>query len=76
MGRNFYKLTKVFGDVIVMLMVRRHKNVTAEKVEGFRGFFKNILTVQLIFTKLIVRQSSVVVFEIKRLKTDQLLLPW
>ena len=53
MGRNLYKLTKVFNDVIVMLILRRHQNETAKKVEGFRGLLVNISkTVQLIFTKL------------------------
>ena len=52
MGRNLYKLTKSFDDVIVMLILSRHQKVTAEKVESFRGFWLNISkTVQLIFTK-------------------------
>ena len=54
MGRNLYKLTKIFDDVIVMLILLRHQNATAEKVEGFRVFLLNISkTVQLIFAKLV-----------------------
>ena len=53
MGRNLYKLTKSFDDAIVMLILWRHQNATAKKVEGFRGFWLNISkTVQLIFSKL------------------------
>ena len=53
MGRNLYKLTKTFDDVIVILILWRHQNATAEKVEGFRGFWLIITkTVELIFTKL------------------------
>ena len=53
MGRNLYKLIKIFDVVIVMLILWRHQNATAKKVEGFRGFWLNISkTVQLIFTKL------------------------
>ena len=48
-GRNLYKLTKLFDDVISCC----HQNATAIKVEGFRGFLLNISkTVKLIFTKL------------------------
>ena len=32
MGRELYKLTKRFGDVIVMLILRRRQNETAEKI--------------------------------------------
>ena len=53
MGRDLYKLTKLFNDVIVMLILWRHQNETAEKIEDFRGFWPNISkTVQMIFTKL------------------------
>ena len=53
MGRNLYKLTKLFDDVIVMLILLCHQNATAKKVEGFQGLLLNISkTVQLIFTKL------------------------
>ena len=52
MGRNLCRLTKIFHDVIVMLILRRHQNAAAEKVEGLRRFWLNISkTVQLIFTK-------------------------
>ena len=34
MGRNLYKFTKKFDDVIVMLILGCHQNATAEKVEG------------------------------------------
>ena len=54
MGRNLYKLTKIFDDVIVMLILLRHQNATIEKIVGFRGFgLIGSKTVQLIFTKLI-----------------------
>ena len=53
MGKNLYKLTKIFDDVIIMLISSRHQNATAEKMEGFRRFWLNISkTVQLIFNKL------------------------
>ena len=53
MGISLYKLTKMFDDVIVMLILWRHQNATAEKIEDFRGFLLNISkTLQLIFTKL------------------------
>ena len=53
MGRNLYKLTKIFDDVIFMLILWRHQNATAEKIDSFRGFWLIIsATVQLIFTKL------------------------
>ena len=31
MGRNLYKLTKIFDDVIIMLILGRHQNETDEK---------------------------------------------
>ena len=31
MGKNLYKLTKMFDDVIVMLILWRHQNETAQK---------------------------------------------
>ena len=31
MGGNLYKLTKIFEDVIVMLILRRHQYATAKK---------------------------------------------
>ena len=31
MGRDLCKLTKIFDDVIVMLILLRHQNETAEK---------------------------------------------
>ena len=53
MGRDLYQLTKIFDGVIVMLILRRHQNETAEKIADFRAFWLNISkTVQLIFTKL------------------------
>ena len=42
MGRNLYKLTKTFDDVIVMLILLPHRIATAEKIDGFRGFWLNI----------------------------------
>ena len=35
MGRNLYKLTEMFDDVIVMLILRRHLTTTAEKNRRF-----------------------------------------
>ena len=53
MGRDLHKLTKVFDDVIVMLILLRHQNETVEKIADFRVFWPNISkTVQLIVTKL------------------------
>ena len=53
MGRNLYKLIKILDDVIVMLILGRHQNATAEKI-GFRGLWlNNSKAVRLIFTKLI-----------------------
>ena len=52
MGRNICKLTKIYDDIIVMLILRRHQNATTEEVEGLPRFWLNISkTVQLIFTK-------------------------
>ena len=52
-GRNLYKLTTIFDDVIIMLILSRHQYETAEKIADFRGFWLNISKrVQLIFTKL------------------------
>ena len=77
MGRDPYKLTKIFYDVIVMLILWHYQNTTAEKVEGFQRFWLNISkTVQLIFTKfLFFRESYIKVFKIKSLKIDHSLLP-
>ena len=63
MGRNLYKLTKIFDDIIIMLILRRTQNATASEVEGSRGFLLNISKmVKLIFPPLYVifRQSSIV----------------
>ena len=52
--------------------------MTAKKVEGFEGFdeyLKNGLT-DFHQTYVSFRQSSIVSFEIKRLKTGHSLLPW
>ena len=38
MGRNLYKFTKTFDDVIVVLILLRHQNATAEKLDSFLGF--------------------------------------
>ena len=52
MGRNLYKLTKMFDDVIVMLILRRDENATTEKIADFPAFWLNISKMaQLIFTK-------------------------
>ena len=53
MGKNIYKLTKNFDDVMVVSILWRHYQCDVKKVEGFRGFLLNISKmVQLIFTKL------------------------
>ena len=63
----------MFEDVIVRLILWRHQNATARKIESFRGFLLNISkTVQLILTKLVIfRQSSLVSFEMKRFNPKQ-----
>ena len=79
MGRDIYKFTKNVDDVIVMLILWRHQNETAEKIADFRAFWLNISkTVQLIFAKLtsFLGPLYVEVFEIKRLQIDCSLLPW
>ena len=38
MGKNLHKLPKNFNDVIVMLILLRHQNATAEKYQVFEGF--------------------------------------
>ena len=79
MGRNLYKLTRIFDDVIVMLIIWHHQNVTAEKTEGFWGVLAEYLknsTTDFHQTYDIFRQSYMKVFEIKRLKIDHSLLPW
>ena len=61
MGRDLYKLTKIFDDIIVMLILAEYlKN-------GSTDFHQ---------TYVIFRQLYIKVFEIKRLKTDHSLLPW
>ena len=35
MSRDLYKLTKIFNDVIVLLIFSRHQNETAEKNSRF-----------------------------------------
>ena len=53
MGRNLYKLIKIFDGVIIMLILWGHQNERTEKIADFRGFWLNISkTVQLMFTKL------------------------
>ena len=79
MGRNLHKLRKVFDDVIGMLILLRHQNSTAEKIEDFRRFWLNISKkVRQTFQKIDVpfRQSCIKVFEIKRLEIGHSLSPW
>ena len=70
----------MFDDVIVMLILWRHQYATAK--DGFRGFsrvFDQYLkkgSIDFHQTYVIFRQSSIVSFEIKTLKTGHLLLPW
>ena len=77
MGRNLYKLTKMFDDVIIMSILRRHQNVTAKKrfLRVFAEYLKNG-SIDFHQTYVIFRQLSILPFEIKRLKTGHLLLPW
>ena len=74
----FYKLTKIFDGIIVMVILWRHQYAAAKKVEGFRGFAEYLKNGSPDFhqTYVIFRQSSIKVFEIKRLKTGHLLFPW
>ena len=67
MGRNLYNVASIFYDIIVILILWRRKNATAEKVEGFRGGLLNISKrVQLIFTKLVIfRQSHSILWNSK-----------
>ena len=76
MGRNLYKLTETFDDVIVMLILSRHQNALAKKV-GFRGFLLYLKNGSTDFhqTYVMFMQSSIVFFEIKRLKKGHSLLP-
>ena len=41
MSRHLHKLTKVFDDITMILILWRHQNATAEKIEGFQGFLLN-----------------------------------
>ena len=53
MGRNVYKLTKIFDNVIIIVILSRHHYFDVSRQLDFQGFLLNILkTVQLIFTKL------------------------
>ena len=44
MDRDLYKLTKIFDDGIVMLILWRHQNETAEKIADFLAFWLNTST--------------------------------
>ena len=65
MGRNLYKLTKIFDDVIVMLILWRHQNATAEKNRRFSKvlaeYLKNCST-DFHQTFVTFRQSNIEVF--------------
>ena len=70
MGRNLYKLTKIFGDVIKMRQLKnsRFSRVLAEYLKkGSTDFHQTYGS---------FRQVYIDVFEIKRLKIDHSLLPW
>ena len=78
MGRNLYKLTKSFDDVIIMLIydvikMRQLKNSSFLRVSA--DYLKNCST-DFQQTYVSFRQVYIEVFEIKRLKIDHLLLPW
>ena len=65
MGRNLYKLTKMFYD---LPKSRRFLRVFADYLKnGSTDFHQPYV---------IFRQSSILSFEIKRLKTSHSLLPW
>ena len=38
----FTQIDKIFDDVVLMLILWRHQNATAEKIEGFQKFWLNI----------------------------------
>ena len=79
MDRDLYKLTKIFGDIIVVLILWRHQNETAEKNSRFFSvlakYLKNGLA-DFHQTYVIFRQPHIEPFEIKELKIDHSLLPW
>ena len=70
MGRNHYKLTKMFDDVIKMrqLKNRRSLMVLAEYLKNASADFHQI--------DVIFRQLYIETFEIKRLKIGHSLLLW
>ena len=70
MGRNLYKLTK-----IPMTLSKRDSLKSRRFSKVFAEYLKNSST-DFHQTYLIFRQSSIDVFEIKRLKTAHSLLPW
>ena len=62
-----------------MLILWRHQNATAKKSGTFSKVFAEYLkndSTDFHQTYVIFRQSSIVSFEIKRLKTGHSLLPW
>ena len=60
MGTNFYKVKKIFDNVIVMRQLKNRKSS--------RVLAEHLKTVQQIFTKLMLvfRESHIEVFEIKK----------
>ena len=77
MARSLYKLTN--EDVIVMLILLRHQNATAKKVERFLRVFAEYLkngSTDFHQAYVIFWQSSKESFEIKRLKTGHSFFPW
>ena len=79
MGRNLYKLTKIFDDVIVISILCCHQIETAERNSRFSRvlaeYLKNSST-DFHQNYVSFRQSYIDVFEIKRLKIDYSLLLW
>ena len=67
MDNNRYKLTKHLDDVIVILILWRHQNVTTEKVKFSRDFAEYLKNISADFhqTYAIFMQSSIVIFKIK-----------
>ena len=69
----------MFDDVIILLILWRHQNETAEKITDFLSisaeYLKNSST-DFHQTYVTFRQVYLEAFKIKRWKIDQSLLPW
>ena len=78
MGRSLYKLTNIFDDVIIMLILWRHQNETAENSRFSRVLAEYLKDGSTDFHQTYVSftQSYIEVFEIKRFEIGHSLLPW